>query len=135
MSSSSSTITPVMLRLPFSSTSVSVGRRELRDWMVGNGAAEEAVEDARVVISELIANSVRHASPMPDGSILVTWSMGHGGVDVAVTDGGGGTRAHSLQPSTTALAGRGMAIIEALAHEWWTEFTGSRSTVHALLKV
>ena len=27
-----------------------------------------------------------------------------------------------------------MAIVDALAHKWWTERTRTRSTIHALLK-
>jgi hypothetical protein len=26
-----------------------------------------------------------------------------------------------------------MAIVEALAHEWWSEHTRTRSTIHAVL--
>jgi hypothetical protein len=36
---------------------------------------------------------------------------------------------------SSALAGRGMGIVEMLALDWWTERTGARSTVHALLNV
>jgi len=123
------------LRLPFAAASVSVARQRLQDWMRDAGAAREAVEDARVVVSELVANSVRHAGPLSDGTIHVSWAASSGGIDVAVTDGGSRTRARHVQAPTSALAGRGMAIIEALAHEWWTELGECRSTVHALLKL
>ncbi len=126
--------TPETMRLPFSPSSVSVARHRLKSWMSDLGGSNEAIEDARVVISELVANSVRHAQPLADGHILVALSPEDDAVQVSVTDGGGGTRPRNVHASTSALAGRGMAIVEVLSEKWWTERSGSRSTVHALLK-
>jgi anti-sigma regulatory factor (Ser/Thr protein kinase) len=126
---------PITLRLPFAASSVSVARQRLQAWMRENGGSKEATEDARVVISELVGNSVRHARPLSDGDILVSWTMADRTVEVSVTDGGSGTRPRKVHAPTTALAGRGMAIVQALARDWWTERTGSRSTVHARLDI
>jgi serine/threonine-protein kinase RsbW len=120
---SSSVRAPVSLRLPFAASSVAVARQRLKDWMTEHEGPHDAVEDARVVISELVANAVRHARPMADS-----------GVELAVTDGGSPTRPHHVQAPPTATAGRGMAIVETLAHEWWTERTPSRTTVHARIR-
>ena len=59
--------TPETMRLPFCPASVSVARHRLKSWMSDLGGSNEAIEDARVVISELVANSVRHAQPLADG--------------------------------------------------------------------
>ncbi len=126
---------PVTLRLPFAASSVSVARQRLRSWMLGVGGSPEAVEDARIIISELVANAVRHARPLADGSLLVTWGLDGDGVEMSVTDGGASTRPRNVHAPPTALAGRGMAIVDALAKEWWTEAGRSRSTVHAQLSV
>ena len=123
------------LRLPFSTTSVGAARHQLKGWLAENDIGRERIEDARVVVSELVANSVRHARPLSDGSILVVWTRGPDGVLVSVTDGGSATRPRSLWASSSALTGRGMAIVEALAEKWWTESTTTRCTVHALLSV
>jgi hypothetical protein len=40
-----------------------------------------------------------------------------------------------VRATSSALAGRGMTIVEVLSRRWWTERTDSRSTVHALLDV
>jgi anti-sigma regulatory factor (Ser/Thr protein kinase) len=125
----------VTMRLPFAASSVSVARQRLRGWLVENGVGREAVEDARVVISEMVANCVRHASPLPDGTIVVSWSMEPDGVEIAVTDGGGATRPRNVQAPVSALAGRGMAIVDALTHRWWVDSAPSRSTTHALLRM
>jgi serine/threonine-protein kinase RsbW len=130
----SSVSTVVTMRLPFAPASVSVARQRLRSWMLEVGERSESVEDARIVISELVANSVRHARPLADGSLLVSWNReGEGGIEVSVTDGGATTRPRNVHAAPTALAGRGIAIVDALSQRWWTEDTQSRSSVHALL--
>ncbi|MGA8211233.1 MAG: ATP-binding protein [Nocardioidaceae bacterium] len=124
---------PTTMRLPFSPASVSVARQRLRGWLVDHDVSEEHIEDARVVLSELVANSVRHATPLPDGSILVTWTLAEEGVRISVTDGGGVSRPRALRASASAVSGRGMAIVDVLTARWWSEQTGPRTTVHALL--
>ena len=126
---------PVTLRVPFAASSVSVARQKLKTWLVEAGIRGDVVEDARVVISELVANSVRHAQPLPDGDILVSWKMAAQGLQISVTDGGSGTRPRKVNAPSSALAGRGMAIVETLAETWWSDKTRSRSTVHAVLAV
>ncbi len=126
---------PVTLRLPFSAASVAVARQRLRSWLLENDVSEEAIEDARVVISELVANSIRHASPLHDGNLVVSWTVEPDGLRVSVTDGGGSTRPRALHAASSAIAGRGMAIVESIASTWWHEPSESRSTVHALLPV
>lgn len=125
--------TPVTLRVPFAASSVAVARQQLRNWMLDAGCTREQVEDARIVISELVSNSVRHARPLPDGNILVSWSVEPRGLQVCVTDGGGGTRPRKLHAPSSALSGRGMSIVDTLALTWWSEKTQSRSAVHAIL--
>jgi serine/threonine-protein kinase RsbW len=126
---------PITLRLPFEATSVSVARQRLKTWMSDIDGSRDSIEDARVVISELVANAVRHARPLSDGSLLVTWTLEDDGVQVSVTDGGAATRPRALETSPSSLSGRGMAIVEVLAHKWWTEQSDTRSTVHALVDV
>jgi serine/threonine-protein kinase RsbW len=123
----------VSVRVPFAASSVAVARQQLKSWMREQGLHREVIEDGRVVISELVANSVRHASPLSDGTILVTWGLDRKGVRISVTDGGSTSRPRTVRASASALSGRGMAIVEALAAEWWSEHSRSRSTIHARL--
>jgi len=135
VSTNSAVEAPVTMRLPFAASSVSVARQRLKDWMSAHGRSSESIEDARLVVSELVGNSVRHARPMADGKILVAWALEPRGLRLQVTDGGASTRPRSLHASSSALAGRGMAIVGVLASEWWTERTATRSSVFALLNV
>ena len=126
---------PVTLRVPFAASSVSVARQTMRTWLVDSGVRREVVDDARVIISELVGNSVRHAQPLPDGDIVVSWAVNDRGLQISVTDGGSGTRPRKVTASSSALAGRGMAIVETLADSWWADRTRTSSTVHAVLSL
>lgn len=121
------------VRVPFAASSVAVARTQLKAWLRAEGFPREVIEDGRVVVSELVANSVRHAKPLPDGTILITWGRDRGGVRISVTDGGSTSRPRTVQASASAVSGRGMAIVEALARDWWSEHTRTRSTIHAVL--
>ena len=85
------------------------------------------------MVSELVANSVRHAQPLPGGDLLVSWQVDERGLVVSVTDGGSGTRPRTVHAPSSALAGRGMAIVESLAVTWWSDRKQARSTVHAIV--
>ena len=119
------------VRVPFAASSVASARQQLKSWMRAEGFSREAIEDGRVVVSELVGNSVRHAQPLSDGTILVTWCHDGDGLVVSVTDGGSASRPRAVRAPASALSGRGMAIVEALATDWWSERTRSRSTIHA----
>ena len=121
------------LHLPFTPVSVTLARHQLNSWMRELDGSRESIEDARVVISELVANAVRHARPLSDGSLLVSWALNDDGLQVSVTDGGSPTRPRALEPSSSALSGRGMAMVGVLSRSWWTERSDARSTVHALI--
>ena len=81
----------VNLRVPFQAPSASVVRRELRSWLESKGFEGETVDDARVVVSELVGNSVRHAAPLPANDIAVSWSLDGSHLVISVSDGGGST--------------------------------------------
>jgi serine/threonine-protein kinase RsbW len=124
---------PMALDLPFSPESASVARKQLVEWLRTMGARDEASDDARLVVSELVGNAVRHARPLADGTMRVTWTSHDVGVDIAVTDGGALTTPERVEAGVSDLAGRGLSIVETLATRWWVESTRSRTTVHAVL--
>lgn len=124
---------PVTVRVPFAASSVASARQQLKTWMREQGFNRDTIEDGRVVISELVGNSVRHAEPLSDGTILITWCREGEGVRLSVTDGGSTSKPRTVKAPASALSGRGMAIVEALAADWWSEQTRNRSTIHALL--
>jgi len=121
------------LTLPFSAESAAVARQELVEWMHSLNARDEARDDARLVVSELVGNAIRHARPLADGTMHIAWGAGPTGLDIAVSDGGALTRPEKIDAGVSDLAGRGLAIVETLAARWWVESSRSRTTVHAVL--
>ena len=99
---------PMALDLPFSPESASVARQELVEWMSTLGAGDEHRDDARLVVSELVGNAVRHARPLADGTMRVAWTTIDSAVDIAVTDGGALTTPERVEAGVSDLAGRGL---------------------------
>ncbi|MDQ6642188.1 MAG: ATP-binding protein [Actinomycetota bacterium] len=126
---------PVALALPFAPSSAAVARAQLKAWLVELDQPLDVIEDSRLVLSELVGNSVRHAKPLADGTVLVSWNRNATGLDIAVTDGGAPTVPEPVEAGASALAGRGLSIVTELSSRWWLETTRSRSTVHALLSL
>ena len=122
---------PVTLRVPFAASSVSVARQRLRTWLIDGGVRREVIDDARVVISELVGNSVRHAAPLPVNDIVVSWCLNNGDLVISVSDGGSeSTQPHPVPATQSAISGRGLNIVEALVERWWVEDDRGRTTVH-----
>lgn len=106
------------VRLPWSLESVPEIRRTLVDDLSDSSVPVEVVEEAETVVAELVANSVRHAKPLPDGSVRVHWKVRAPRVEVEVTDGGSDSAPAPRPQAEWAPAGRGLRIVRSLAHEW-----------------
>ena len=124
---------PVDLTLPFAAESAhSPASTWCRGW-TSLSLNDEDRDDARLVISELVGNAVRHARPLDDDTVQIAWNDGPAGLDISVTDGGARTTPERVDAGLSDLSGRGLAIVETLATRWWVETTRSRTTVHALV--
>lgn len=104
---------------------VGQARRRMREQLRSHGVSDTVVDDAVLILSELLSNACRHGRPLGrqteagDGDVRVAWCVDRsGGLTVEVTDGGGPTRPIPATPSVTARGGRGLNIISALAEEW-----------------
>jgi two-component sensor histidine kinase len=100
------------------------------------GVAETVIDDAVLILSELLSNACRHGRPLGDalagdGDVRAAWRVEPSGrLTVEVTDGGGPTRPVPATPSVTARGGRGLNIITALAQDW-----GVRDDAHGEVTV
>ncbi|WP_328917888.1 MULTISPECIES: ATP-binding protein [unclassified Streptomyces] len=131
--------TSTTMALPHGPTGVADARRRLREELSARGVPEPVIDDAVLILSELISNSCRHARPLGDrgdggwtghagaqGSagrvergIRAAWAIDEDGTLVLeVTDGGGPTRPRPSSPSLTAHGGRGLGIVGSLALRW-----------------
>lgn len=128
-------VDPVALALPFAPESAAVARHRLRDWLDTLGAGLDQLDDARLLVSELVGNAVRHARPLADDTLQVAFDRHESELAIAVTDGGSVTAPRRVDSSVSDLSGRGLSIVETLASSWWVESTRSRTTVHAVLSL
>jgi anti-sigma regulatory factor (Ser/Thr protein kinase) len=112
-----------MLVLPYTASSVGVARRRLIGDLAEAGVSESTACDAGLVISELISNALRHATPLPGNSIKVSWDLRADSVTVAVTDGGAETIPRVHQPTGSSLGGRGLGIVDRLSIQWGVQDT------------
>jgi anti-sigma regulatory factor (Ser/Thr protein kinase) len=108
-------------------------RKELVEDLLGRGVAHEVIDEAEIVVAELVANAVRHAKPLSDGAIRVHWKVKNNVVEVEVSDGGGLTAPRPSPPTTWGPNGRGLRIVRSLAHEWGVVEDPNGRTVWASL--
>lgn len=124
------------MAVPHGPAGVGEARHRMRDQLRVRGVSETVIDDAVLVLSELLSNAYRHGRPLGrgmagDGDVRAAWHVDKTGrLTVEVTDGGGPTRPVPATPSVTARGGRGLNIITALADAW-----GVRDDVHGEVTV
>ena len=106
------------VRVPWRATSVSQVRKTLVEDLESRDVEPDVVDEAEIVVSELVSNAVRHARPLSDGNLRVHWKVKSGVFEVEVTDGGGDTTPRPAPRTIWATSGRGLRIVRSLAHEW-----------------
>lgn len=118
------------LDLPAHVTAAPRARRYVGDLL--RAAGHPATGDAELLVTELVANAVRHSdSRRPDGMVRITVSdRGDGVIRIEVTDDGSATDVPHLRPPTDdAEGGRGLLLVQALATRWGHRRQQSRRTV------
>lgn len=119
--------TSSIMAVPHGPAGVGMARRRMREGLCMSGVPEAVVDDAVLVLSELLSNAYRHGRPLHAGfpgagdnnAVRAAWRVdGYGRLTVEVTDGGGPTRPLPATPSVTARGGRGLNIITSLAQDW-----------------
>jgi anti-sigma regulatory factor (Ser/Thr protein kinase) len=123
--------------VPHAPPSAGIARRRCTDELRARGFSGRLVDDAALVMSELVGNAIRHGVPLSEGGIRVGWELRDDVLRLEVHDGGPGPRhwGASLPDggSTDAESGRGLGIVAMLTHSWGTAFDGACAVVWAEL--
>jgi anti-sigma regulatory factor (Ser/Thr protein kinase) len=127
--------TAATVHLPYASSSVRSARRRLAADLVERGVTHTLIDDAVLVLSEILSNALKHARPLTAGKIRVRWDVQDGSVQMEVTDGGGPTVPHPATPSLSSLGGRGLGIVASLVADWGVRQAPGETTVWAVLSL
>jgi anti-sigma regulatory factor (Ser/Thr protein kinase) len=85
----------------------------------------EKLENARLVVSELVANSVRHAGLSLNDQILLSVMVSGRSVRGRVCDPGPGfDKPSEPRPRTDLSGGWGLPIVERISDRWGVEHNG-----------
>lgn len=150
------------MAVPHGPAGVGAARRRLRTDLGDRSVDETVIDDAVLILSELLSNSCRYARPLgrladlkddapggypapvlvgsghaedgePEG-VTVHWCLsGDGSLTLEVTDGGAPTRPLPARPSLSSRGGRGLAIVGRLASDWGVRDAPGQVTVWAEL--
>ena len=115
------------IRLPFVMSTPGVARTRLAAFLTVHRASAGVIDDALIVISEMIANAVSHGVPTSDGTIEITWAINGDLLELSVHDAGEGGHLKPVDFDEDSLSGRGLSIINRVADRWWVDMsTGTR---------
>jgi anti-sigma regulatory factor (Ser/Thr protein kinase) len=111
----------VIHRLPYGPQAPAAARDALAalDGHIGR----EELEKLRLLVSELVTNSVRHGEPSPDGVHLEV-AVEADCARVAVMDGGRGFVPPPGPPEASYAGGWGLVVVDRLARRWGVDDNG-----------
>ena len=117
--------------VPHERSSVRAARHLLADELTANGIETPMRDDAVLVLSELVSNAVKHASPLASGDIGVRWALQRDLLHLEITDGGALTRPQAAVAAVSSPGGRGLDIVRTICSEWGVTEDGNEVTVWA----
>lgn len=104
-----------------------LARRQVGDWLMMHDLDGDATEALLVIVSELVTNAVIHARSAPE----VTVTLQDGCVRIEVLDTATAPPVTRRFEDAGRAGGFGLRLVQALAHRWGWEPTGSGKLVWA----
>jgi len=112
-----------VVRLPFESSTPGIARTKLAAFLTLNRTELDLIDNALIVLSEMIANAVAHGTPDTDGTMEIGWSIDAGRLELSVRDSGTGKDLTPRPFDEDSLGGRGLSIISRVADNWSVDLT------------
>ena len=79
---------------------------------------EEMLNDVRLLVSELVTNSVRHSNVRPDDRVYMSVAVTPRTLRVEVADRGAGFVPEPRDPDQNRIGGWGLYLVDQLADRW-----------------
>jgi anti-sigma regulatory factor (Ser/Thr protein kinase) len=108
-------------------------RRAVVEDLTAQGLDGDIVDEAEIVVSELLGNALRHARPLPDGTLRVILELEPKSIRICVVDGGSATLPTLQHPPPMSVGGRGLSIVRTLTQNWGVQESHSGNTVFGVL--
>ncbi|GAA1745105.1 ATP-binding protein [Aeromicrobium alkaliterrae] len=119
---------------PFARSTPGIARTKLAGFLTENRVASAQIDDALIVLSEMLTNAVSHGKPSDDGKIEVSWTIAKDLLEISVRDSGLDSKLQPIDFDSDSLSGRGLSIISEIADRWWVDLAdGTR--VNAALRI
>ena len=115
--------TEVKLRLSSGPDAVAAARHGLD--ALAQEVEPERLHDMRLLVSELVTNSVRHASAGHSEELELEVRVSEETIHVCVTDRGPGFEAAPRAPEDDPGSGWGLFLVEQLSDRWGVDLNGS----------
>jgi anti-sigma regulatory factor (Ser/Thr protein kinase) len=126
---------PLELSLSATADAPARARGAVAAWLARDHGDRSLVENALLVVSELVTNAIRHADAGPAEAVRLTARAAPGAVRIAVLDGGTGgeVRRRADRPADD-FGGYGLALVDQIARAWGVERDERGTTVWAELR-
>jgi anti-sigma regulatory factor (Ser/Thr protein kinase) len=85
------------------------------------------MEDVRLLVSELVTNSVRHSSAHENDQVQLHVAVRDGTLFVQVADSGSGFEPRPREPGASKAGGWGLFLVEKLSDRWGVARNGLTS--------
>jgi serine/threonine-protein kinase RsbW len=108
---------PHTVRLRHHPTASGAARRHLTRFLSARSVPAGTIDDARLVVSELVANAVQHGRPTEHGCLSLAWVLDASHLVLTVEDGGDAPIVRR-SPDAQSTGGRGLHILDSLTRSW-----------------
>jgi len=109
-------VDPISISLPATASSATTARTEVTRRLAAR-ITSGALEDVRLLLTELITNSLRHADMSPGDEIGVKAELVNGTVRIEVSDPGRDGDVEVRQPGARG-GGYGLFLVDRLTSQW-----------------